>query len=152
MKVKIVTYIAAAVLSLSACERHDEHREGTIDRPIENVRPPVEENRPFEPEIKDNVWRLTGPGINLRYDRGGVLFIKEKAGVYRILDLDGAKEAVFSSSAMRPDSMFIAPRLVVNNRDVDLLEAKMMKLDDTSGWIRLLSTDSAAIVLVVPIR
>ncbi len=150
MKAKIITYIAAFVLTVSACEHNEGHREGTIDLPEGNDRPPVEENRQFDVELDDNVWRLSGAGMNLRYDCGGVMFVKEKSNMYRIIDLDGATEISFSYTGLRPDSTLVDPVLDVNGVTAELTEAKMMGLDGTSGWYRLLSADDVVRVLVVP--
>lgn len=136
---------------MAGCDSRGSHREEPRVPPVGNERPPVTDNRQFEPELKDKVWRLTAPGLTLRYDRGGILFQTSRSGEVRIIDLDGATDATFSYSGMDRDSMLISPRLVVNGEAHRLLQGKMMGGDATTRWYRLLATDSTVRVLVLPV-
>lgn len=157
MKAKLLTTYSAIIaiavaLVLVSCASHSGHRdEPQVDPPSGNERPAVTDNRQFEPELKDKVWRLTAPGLTLRYDRGGVLFQTSRSDEVRIIDLDGATDATFNCSGIAPDSMLIAPSLTVNGMSHRLLEGKLMGADATTRWYRLLATDSTIRVLVVPV-
>lgn len=142
--------VLASLLTM-ACEHHTPHRDGPGVVPPVNERPsPTDPSRPFDPELADGVWRLTGPHLNLRYDRGGVMFVTGRSETVRVIDIDGATDAVFSHSGLRSDSIYSAPELTVGGGQVMLSEARMMGRDKSAVWIRLLSPDSTVRVLVVP--
>lgn len=143
--------LGSLILLIAGCDSRGSHREEPRVPPVGNERPPVTDNRQFEPELKDKVWRLTAPGLTLRYDRGGVLFKTSRSGEVRIMDLDGATDTTFSYSGMDRDSVLIAPRLTVNGESHRLIEGKMMGADASTRWYRLLATDSTLRVLVIPV-
>lgn len=143
--------LGSLILLIAGCDSRGSHREEPRVPPVGNERPPVTDNRQFEPELKDKVWRLTAPGLTLRYDRGGVLFKTSRSGEVRIMDLDGATDATFSYSGMDRDSVLLAPRLTVNGESHRLIEGKMMGADASTRWYRLLATDSTLRVLVIPV-
>lgn len=144
-------FLGSLILLIAGCDSRGSHREEPRVPPVGNERPPVTDNRQFEPELKDKVWRLTAPGLTLRYDRGGVLFKTSRSGEVRIMDLDGATDATFSYSGMDRDSVLLTPRLTVNGVSHRLIEGKMMGADATTRWYRLLATDSTLRVLVIPV-
>lgn len=139
-------------LFICACDSHTTRRDGpSLPPDIGNQRPPAGEDQSYNPELADKVWRLTGLGADMRYDRGGVLFLTDRRpGHITIVDLDGVTRAEFSHSGLRPDSTYAAPELIFRGSPVPLLEARMMAKDHHSLWLRLLTANSTSLTLVIP--
>ena len=53
-------------------------RDIMTERPgVEGQRPGVGESNSMARELADDVWRVSGPTLTMRYDRGGILFDKQ---------------------------------------------------------------------------
>ncbi len=152
MRLKRLICGVMVMAALGACGSMEGHRDDPKEPPRDNERPDVEDNRQFGPELKDGVWRLTGPRVCLRYDRGGVMFLTDGSGAVRIIDLDGAADVSFVHSGMHPDSTLLAPRLEINGKCVDIVEARMMGRSRETEWMRVTAADSAMYVVVIPSR
>ena len=55
---------------------------GGNSSPGDGHRPGLDEFDQYDRELKDDVLRVKGGGVDLRYDRGGVLFASDKGVVY----------------------------------------------------------------------
>lgn len=117
--------------------------------PTEPDRPGAGEGYPFEGELRDDEWRYTGRGTELRYGRGGVLVAWDGETV-RFEDLDGATSVKATIGPPGPDSICRKTALEVNGRPAGLIRIKLMHRSDRSVWYEVTDTDSARHVIVAP--
>lgn len=110
-------------------------------------RPGLGELNDFDKELADDVLRVKGPDMNLRYDRAGILVVKDRNGCVRITDLDGADVISLTPGMERPDSVMTDAVLTVNDSTVGLREMKKMRRTDGRIWYK--ATDSAGDIWVI---
>lgn len=160
-----VAVIAAANFAFAGCG-HDDPPERTLNvRPSgsssddgangsdgsDGSRPGVEDSNDFKGELGDGVWRITGLGVSLRYDRGGVLFATRKDGSIRVQDLDGIDEVMVKLGHENADSTFTGASIKVNGRELEMREVKMMQRGEGRTWYRVSKTSAGnAGVMVLP--
>ncbi|MDE6394086.1 MAG: hypothetical protein K2K77_01985 [Duncaniella sp.] len=101
-------------------------------------------------ELKDDVLRVKGTGVNLRYDRGGILFVASHDGSVRIVDLDGADEVSVIPGKEGSDSLMTGASLTVNGRKVALSVMKKMRLAEGRIWYMAADTAGDNWVIVLP--
>ena len=113
-------------------------------------RPGIGETDNTDRELKDDVLRIKGPDMNMRYDCGGILFISGRDGSVRIIDIDGADEVCVTPGIEGADSVMTGAALTVNGRTVSL--AAMKKMRHTEGRIWYMAADTAGDnwVIVLP--
>lgn len=123
---------------------------GTDVEPGPGHRPGIGETDNTDRELKDDVLRVKGPDVNMRYDRGGILFITGRDGSVRVIDIDGADEVCVSPGIEGADSVMTGVALTVNGRTVSL--AVMKKMRHTEGRIWYMAADTAGDgwVMVLP--
>ncbi|MCM1521783.1 MAG: hypothetical protein NC039_03915 [Muribaculaceae bacterium] len=127
-------------------------RGARTDRPQtgdESGRPGIDGSDNLDKELDDEVWRITGNSVSLRYDSGGVLFTSTGVLV-RIVDLDGADVVDATIPAVGRDSLSPGASITMNGGRLNLRHVKMMKESGVSVWYEILAADSSRHVLVVP--
>lgn len=97
-------------------------------------RPGVGDANSMKHELADDVWRVSGPGVSLRYDRGGVLFNALPDGSFEIVDLDGADTVVVTPGKEGADSVMTGASISVNGKVTALRQVKMMQHADGRSW------------------
>ena len=115
-------------------------------------RPGLDEFDQYDRELKDDVLRVKGRGVDLRYDRGGVLFASDKGGGIRVVDLDGADEIFIRPGTEGTDSLMTETELIVNYETVLLEYMKKMRLRDGRIWYKAADSAGNDWVLVLPVR
>lgn len=118
--------------------------EGTGQRPGLGDTP-----APFDSELKDAVWRFTGPSASLRYDRGGVLFTTDARGSISITDLDGATVIAATLGTPGTDSLCTAS-VNINGQPLSIISTRLRGRTRQAVWYEITDTDSARHVLVTP--
>lgn len=104
---------------------------------------------PFDNELKDTVWRFTGPSASLRYDRGGVLFTTDARGNVSITDLDGA--TVIAATLGTPDADSLCTASVnINGHPLAIMNTRLRGSTAQTVWYEITDSDSARHVLVIP--
>lgn len=123
---------------------------GTDVEPGHGHRPGIGETDNTDRELKDDVLRIKGPDMNMRYDRGGILFITGRDGSVRIIDIDGADEVCVSPGIEGADSVMTGGALTVSGRKIAL--STMKKMRHTEGRIWYMAADTAGDnwVMVLP--
>lgn len=104
-------------------------------------RPGVGDANSMKHELADDVWRVSGPGVSLRYDRGGVLFNALPDGSFEIVDLDGADTVVVTPGKEGADSVMTGASISVNGKVTALRQVKMLQHADGRSWY--MATDVA---------
>ena len=112
-------------------------------------RPGAGESYSFDSELKDDEWRYSGRGVELRYGRGGVL-VSADGDNLRFSDLDGATSVEVTAGRPSTDSICGKAVLRVNGRPSGVIRIKFMHRSDKSVWYDLLDTDSIHHVIVAP--
>lgn len=97
-------------------------------------RPGVGDANSMEHELGDDVWRVSGPGVTLRYDRGGVLFNRLADGSFEIVDLDGADVVTVVPGKEGVDSVMTGAAITVNGKAKALRLMKMMHHGVGRSW------------------
>lgn len=153
MVMRFFILLLAAFL-LASC--HGEPRSGRQPSPPsggEDVRPPVTERDDFSAEVADGVWRVHGPAVKLRYDRGGVLFNRSADGLrHEIIDLDGASRVTLRYDALLADSTLGGAEVVIDGRPLSLGEVKMMARSGSTQWLRIEDAAGHIHVMVLPLQ
>ena len=90
--------------------------------------------------------------MDLRYDRGGILFASDKGGGIRVVDLDGADEIYIRPGTEGTDSLMTETELIVNSETVLLEYMKKMRLRDGRIWYKAADSAGNDWVLVLPVR
>ncbi len=113
-------------------------------------RPGIGEIDNTDRELKDDVLRVKGTGVNMRYDRGGILFANGRNGSVRIVDLDGADEVVVNPGTEGADSLMTGASLSLNGRVVELRSMKKMRLGEGRIWYKATDTEGDEWMIVLP--
>ncbi len=147
------SFLIALAIAVSSCGNDGSGRERD-PKPVPpgNGRPDVTEVDDFSSELADGVLRYSGPSMTLRYDRGGVLVSRDDNGRYGIVDLDGAAEISFTYSGIGADSMLISPELMIGEYALRDASVKMMGRAENRIWLKIIDSDSAIHVMVLPER
>lgn len=124
---------------------------GPDTEPGSGQRPGLGEIDNTDRELRDDVLRVTGGSVDMRYDRGGVLFVTGRDGSVRVVDLDGADEVSVSPGIEGSDSVMIGAVLTVNGRTVALRTMKKMRLAEGRIWYIAADTAGDEWVMVLPI-
>lgn len=143
--------LPALACAFSACS-HDTPRH---DRPPlpddgEGQRPGVTTPVDADSELEDSEWRVSGPAITLRYNRGGILFKLTGSGTGEIIDLDASSRMELTIPTPGSDSVCRGAEVTVNGRPIGIKRVKMLRHTDTTVWYTLLDTDSATHYIVLP--
>ncbi len=145
--------IVALACVLPACSHHDSPRRDRGPVPDdEGQRPGVTAPDDVASELEDGEWRVTGPAINLRYNRGGILFKLTGAGKGEIIDLDATARMALDIPAPGADSVCRGAHIDVNGRPLGIRQVRMLRRTDTTVWYGILDTDSATHYVVLPAR
>lgn len=112
-------------------------------------RPGLEDYNTFDKELKDDVLRVKGADINMRYDRGGILFVTRDNGEVRVIDLDGADEVSIFSGTEGADSVMSGFELKTGDRKVGLKTVKMMQRSGGRIWYKAVSHDDNVWTIVL---
>lgn len=113
-------------------------------------RPGAGDANSMKHELEDAVWRVAGPGISLRYDRGGVLFNTLADGSTEIVDLDGADTVVVTLGKEGDDSLMTGASIVVNGKRMEINRMKVLGHGDGRSWYVATGTSDAVWVVVLP--
>lgn len=158
--VKIAAVISLCIINTSCGHDSPPERENASGRPPGSTqqkpsegtgqRPGVNESNNLSHELSDDVWRVSGPGVTLRYDRGGVLFNQKADGTIEVFDLDGADRVSVSPGTVGTDSVCAGAAVAVNGTDVNLRQMKMLKRGDRRTWYVLTDDSDGRWVMVLP--
>lgn len=114
-------------------------------------RPGVSDSNDLSHELSDDVWRVVGPDMTLRYDRAGVLFNKKADGTIEVHDLDGADRVAVVTGTEGADSLLTGASVTVNGRSLDTRLMKMLKRGDGRTWYTLAAgPDDGRWIFVLP--
>ena len=123
------------------------------DRPGHNPgdnRPGVGDKEPdFSVELADACVRYVGRGVELRFDRGGVLVRNLADGRREFVDLDGATQVSFSTGTTGTDSVCREAILTVNGNPMKLTEVRMKKQTAEAVWYHILDGDGRDHICVI---
>lgn len=128
-------------------------REGIVTRPggeATGTRPGVGESNSLKHELDDAVWRVSGPGLSMRYDRGGVLFNTLTDGSTEIVDLDGADKVVVTIGKEGTDSVMTGASIEVNGKAVSLNHMKMLRHSEGRSWYTATDASDGLWIIVLP--
>lgn len=158
--VRIVTVIVLSLLQSSCGHDSPPERENAAVRPSGSgqqtpsegtgQRPGVNESNDLSHELSDDVWRVSGPDVSLRYDRGGVLFNKKADGATEVLDLDGADRVSVSPGTVGTDSICTGAALAVNGTNIEFRQMKMLSRGDSRTWYVLTDDSDGRWIIVLP--
>lgn len=104
----------------------------------------------FQSELADEVLRYVGKGVNLRLDRGGVLFKTLADGGREIIDLDNSLRVEVRTGTMRADSVFPDATIVAGGDRVGIKSFRMKKQTAGAVWYHIVDKDSRDYVIVLP--
>ena len=97
-------------------------------------RPGISDSNSLSHELSDEVWRVSGPDFELRYDRGGVLFSTNSDGSLEITDLDGVDRVNIALGKEGADSLLAGCRIAVNDVALVLREVRLLRHGDSRSW------------------
>lgn len=168
--VKIFGIIMALVL-LAGCGHDDPGGRNNLperDNGSENPsgvgtsgeRPGVSESNGLSHELDDDVWRVSGPSLSLRYDRGGVLInvspVEDEAGAdrgkktYTFIDLDGVAKVEVMPGDEQSDSTLIGSVLIIDGSKQSLGQVKMVRRDDDRTWYEARDRNQCRYIFCMP--
>lgn len=134
----------------STAREGDDHRrpaaeDGTSETP---TRPDIGESDGMEKELADDVWRVSGLGADMRYDRGGVLFVTGRDGRVKVTDLDGADVVEIRIGEIGTDSVAKSAAIEVNGSGLSDPKVKLVKRGEGRVWYRVDAGDKSGIVVI----
>lgn len=103
----------------------------------------------FAVELADACVRYRGRGIEMRFDRGGVLVRNLADGSREFIDLDGAERVSFSAGTTGADSVCREAVLTVNGSAIRLTTVKMKKQTAEAVWYHILDVDGRDHICVI---
>lgn len=125
------------------------------DRPGINPgdeRPGVGDKTPdFAVELADACVRYVGRGVELRFDRGGILVRNLADGTREFVDLDGASRVSFAAGTVGADSLCRNAILTVNGNPMKLTEVRMKKQTAGAVWYHILDADGRDHICVISV-
>lgn len=113
-------------------------------------RPGVSDSNDLSHELSDDVWRVVGPDMTLRYDRAGVLFNKKADGTIEVHDLDGADRVAVVPGTEGPDSLLTGSSMAVNGVGLEIRSVKMLRRGDGRTWYVFVDSEDDRWILVLP--
>ena len=116
----------------------------------EGQRPGVGESNSMVRELADDVWRVSGPTLTMRYDRGGILFDSQADGRVNISDLDGADSVSVGIGKEGTDSLMSGTDIIVNGHALTLRRVKMLRHGDGRSWYMATDSSDGLWILVLP--
>ncbi len=126
-------------------------RDIMTERPgVEGQRPGVGESNSMARELADDVWRVSGPTLTMRYDRGGILFDTQADGRINISDLDGADSVSVGIGKEGTDSLMSGTDIIVNGHALTLRRVKMLRHGDGRSWYMATDSSDGLWILVLP--
>lgn len=127
-------------------------RDIMTERPGEDgQRPGVGESNSMAHEMADDVWRVSGPTLTMRYDRGGILFDSQSDGRIEISDLDGADRVSVAIGREGTDSVMSGTDIIVNGRALSLRKVKMLRHGDGRSWYMATDSSDGLWIFVLPV-
>lgn len=126
-------------------------RDIMTERPgVEGQRLGVGESNSMARELADDVWRVSGPTLTMRYDRGGILFDTQADGRINISDLDGADSVSVGIGKEGTDSLMSGTDIIVNGHALTLRRVKMLRHGDGRSWYMATDSSDGLWILVLP--
>ncbi|MBD5300844.1 MAG: hypothetical protein HDS09_06900 [Bacteroides sp.] len=123
------------------------------NRPGNNTgddRPGVGDKTPdFSAELADGCVRYVGRGVELRFDRCGVLVKNLADGTREFVDLDGTSRVSFVAGNVGADSICRNATLTVNGTPMKLTEVRMKKQTAEAVWYHILDVDGRDHICVI---
>lgn len=116
----------------------------------EGQRPGVGESNSMVRELADDVWRVSGPTLTMRYDRGGILFDSQADGRVNISDLDGADSVSVGIGKEGTDSLMSGTDIIVNGHALTLRRVKMLRHGDGRSWYMATDSSDGLWILALP--
>lgn len=116
----------------------------------EGQRPGVGESNSMVRELADDVWRVSGPTLTMRYDRGGILFDSQADGRVNISDLDGADSVSVGIGKEGTDSLMSGTDIIVNSHALTLRRVKMLRHGDGRSWYMATDSSDGLWILALP--
>ncbi len=156
-RMSMIFMIAIVVSFFFACDKgSDSPRRGDMvgsdnsgPGSIGGERPDTDGDFDYSPYFRDAVWRYVGEGIDLRYDRGGVLFKSLSDGVSKIIDLDGTAHIELRLGKILKDSTLPDAVISVNGRKLEGIDVRMKKQTAEAVWYDIKNGEKHT-VLVLP--
>ena len=118
----------------------------------EGQRPGVGESNSMVRELADDVWRVSGPTLTMRYDCGGILFDSQADGRVNISDLDGADSVSVGIGKEGTDSLMSGTDIIVNGHALTLRRVKMLRHGDGRSWYMATDSSDGLWILVLPFK
>jgi len=155
MSMKSVAKILWLSLALAvvACGHDSPSEREPAKDPTDNnggQRPGVGDANSLKHELDDGVWRVSGPKLSLRYDRGGVLFNIQSDGIVEIVDLDGADMVSIDLGTEGADSVMAGAGISVNGRAIDIRRMSLLRHGDGRSWYVATDDSDGQWVMVLP--
>lgn len=145
--------VCMGMLSVVCSCGHDSPsgRDIMTERPgEEGQRPGVGESNSMARELADDVWRVSGPTLTMRYDRGGILFDSQADGRVNISDLDGADSVSVGIGKEGTDSLMSGTDIIVNGHALTLRRVKMLRHGDGRSWYMATDSSDGLWILALP--
>lgn len=102
-------------------------------------------------ELADDGVRYRGPGLSLRFDRGGVLVKVLADGSREFVDLDDSRRRLtVKTGEMSADSLFRSARISVGGQAIGIKMMKMKKQTADVVWFHVVDCDENDHVIVMP--
>ena len=155
MKTLLYLILAIALLGLQGCG-HDSPTSRGIESPLPGGdapggnRPGLDPTTDLNRELADDIWRLTGPGVSMRYDRGGMLFTSMPDGTVKIIDLDGSSTAEILPGTEGAEGCMSGTKLTVNGKEIALTSMRKLKQGKERIWLTATDADEHQWIMVIP--
>ncbi len=151
IRLNIVSILCATSLLaiVSGCSRHTP--EPTHGHLPDDNDDPTEEVYDFTPELSDDETRYTSDdGLQLRYNRGGILVINDKeSGCISLIDLSSSHQIDFYAPQPFSEGQMAGATLTVDGQKVETSAIICEHLTASAAWISIITTDNHRAVLVL---